>query len=175
MIDQAIHIMDLARWFVGEPIASIQASIANRNHPEIETEDTAEGLITYRNGVTSVFFATNNFTYNAPVVIETQCEHGTALLEWDKATITYKNGRELTVVNGRRYQLEELDDQVEGFWFIQDSAGLLVVQPGVVKEGETHMVEVEIALRFPYIPIGPGKFLVNTTRCTVTQVAGGAR
>lgn len=77
-------------------------------------------------------------------------------------------------VNGRRYQLEELEDQVETFWFVQDSARLLVEQPGVVKEGETHTVEVEIALRFPYIPIGPDKFLVNTTRCTVTQIAGGA-
>jgi len=99
MIDQAIHVMDLARWFVDEKIASVQASIANRDHPEIETEDTAEGLITYESGVKCVFFATNNFTYNAPVVVETHCENGTALLEFDRAVITYRNGQELTVVN----------------------------------------------------------------------------
>lgn len=99
MIDQAIHVMDLARWFIGEEIQSVQASIGNRDHPEVKTEDTAEGLITYRNGVKSVFFATNNFTYNAPVVVETQCENGTALMEFDRAVITYKNGKELTVVN----------------------------------------------------------------------------
>jgi len=99
MIDQAVHVMDLARWFVNDEIESVQATIANRDHPEIETEDTAEGLITYRNGVKTVFFATNNFTYNAPVVVETQCENGTALMEFDRAVITYKNGHELTVVN----------------------------------------------------------------------------
>ena len=99
MIDQAIHVMDLARWFVNDEIKSVQATIANRDHPEIETEDTAEGLVIYRNGVRSVFFATNNFSYNAPVVVETQCENGTALMEFDRAVITYRNGKELTVVN----------------------------------------------------------------------------
>ncbi len=119
MIDQSIHVMDLARWFVDNPIASIQATIANRNHPEIETEDTAEGLITYRNGLKSVFFATNNFSYNAPVVVETHCEHGTALLEFDKAIITYKNGRELTVVNDPTVTLNEADFQA----FFNESTG----------------------------------------------------
>ncbi|OGO29303.1 MAG: hypothetical protein A2Z16_15815 [Chloroflexi bacterium RBG_16_54_18] len=109
MIDQAIHVMDLARWFINDEIASVQASITNRNHPEIETEDTAEGLITYRSGVKSVFFATNNFTYNAPVAVETQCENGTALMEFDKAVITYKNGQELTVVNDPSETVNEED------------------------------------------------------------------
>jgi UDP-N-acetyl-2-amino-2-deoxyglucuronate dehydrogenase len=109
MIDQAIHVMDLARWFVGEEIQSVQASIANRDHPEIETEDTAEGLITYRSGVRSVFFATNNFSYNAPVVVETQCENGTALMEFDRAIITYRNGQELTVASDPTETLDEAD------------------------------------------------------------------
>jgi len=109
MIDQAIHVMDLARWFINDEIQSVEATIANRNHPEIETEDTAEGLITYRNGVKSVFFATNNFTYNAPVVVETQCENGTALMEFDRAVITYKNGKELAVVNDPTQTLNEAD------------------------------------------------------------------
>jgi UDP-N-acetyl-2-amino-2-deoxyglucuronate dehydrogenase len=109
MIDQAIHVMDLARWFINDEIKSVQATIANRNHPEIETEDTAEGLITYRNGVKSVFFATNNFTYNAPVLVETQCEFGTALMEFDRAVITYKNGQELTVVNDPTETVDEED------------------------------------------------------------------
>ena len=119
MIDQAIHVMDLARWFVDEPIESIEATIANRNHPEIETEDTAEGLITYSNGLKSVFFATNNFSYNAPVVVETHCEHGTALLEFNKAVITYKNGRELTVVDDPTVTLNESDFQA----FFNESTG----------------------------------------------------
>jgi UDP-N-acetyl-2-amino-2-deoxyglucuronate dehydrogenase len=109
LIDQSIHVMDLARWFIDEEIESVQASIANRNHPDIETEDTAEGLITYRSGVKTVFFATNNFGYNAPVVVETQCENGTALMEFDRAVISYRSGRELTVVNDPANTINEED------------------------------------------------------------------
>ena len=107
MIDQAIHVMDLARWFIDEPIKSVQASISNRMHPEIETEDTAEGVIVYKNGVQSVFFASNNFSYNAPVTIETHCENGTAVVEFDKAVITYLDGRETTVVNNPMERFDE--------------------------------------------------------------------
>lgn len=109
MIDQAVHVMDLARWFIDDAIQSVQATYANRDHPTIETEDTAEGLITYRNGVKSVFFATNNFTFNSPVVVETHCENGTAMMEFDKAVITYKNGKEITVVNDPTDSLSDED------------------------------------------------------------------
>jgi len=119
IIDQAIHVMDLARWFVNAPIESVQATIANRLHPEIETEDTAEGVISYRDGVKSVFFATNNFTYNAPVVVETHCEHGTALMEFDRAVVSYQNGKEVTVINDPNDTLSEADFQA---FFNQDSS-----------------------------------------------------
>ncbi|HSB66232.1 MAG TPA: Gfo/Idh/MocA family oxidoreductase [Anaerolineales bacterium] len=109
IIDQAVHIIDLARWFIDEPVASVVATIANRDHPEIETEDTAEGLIVYRSGVRSVFMATNNFTYNAPSIVETQCERGIALLEFDRAVITYANGQERIVVNDPTVTLDEKD------------------------------------------------------------------
>ena len=118
MIDQAIHVMDLARWFVDDQIESIQASIGNRNHPAIETEDTAEGFIKYRNGVTSVFYATNNYTYNSPVMVEIHCEKGTALMEFDRAVITYHSGKEITVINDPTDTLNE--DAYKAF-FNQDS------------------------------------------------------
>lgn len=108
IIDQAIHVLDLARWFVNEEISTIQAFIDNRNHPVIETEDTAEGLIKYRNGVQSVFYATNNYTYNSPVMVETHCERGTALMEFDRAVITYRDGKELNVVNNPMDTLDEV-------------------------------------------------------------------
>ncbi len=107
IIDQSIHVLDLARWFVDDEIVSIQASIDNRNHPVIETEDTAEGLIKYRNGVQSVFYATNNYTYNSPVIVETHCENGMALMEFDRAVITYRNGREMSVINNPNDTLDE--------------------------------------------------------------------
>lgn len=119
IIDQAIHVLDLARWFVNDEIDSVQATIDNRNHPAIETEDTAEGLIKYRNGVQSVFYATNNYTYNSPVMVETHCEKGMALMEFDRAVITYRDGKELSVINNPNDTLDEAAYQA---FFNQSSA-----------------------------------------------------
>lgn len=76
-------------------------------------------------------------------------------------------------VNDKQFTLDEMKDYVEEFWFVQDTARLHVQQPGKVKPGEQHTVEAEIALRFPYIAVGPGKFLTIPTKCTTTQVASG--
>jgi predicted dehydrogenase len=111
MIDQAIHVMDLARWFIDDEIVSVRATIDNYDHPAIETEDTAQGLIRYRSGVQSVFYATNNYTQNAPVMVETHCENGNALMEFDRAVITYHTGKEVTVVNNPTDTLNEADYQ----------------------------------------------------------------
>ncbi len=73
---------------------------------------------------------------------------------------------------GREYEFGELDEQVETFWFVQDGLEIRVRQPGQVRRGERHELAVEYALRFPYIAIGPGRFLTNTSRHTATQVAG---
>ncbi len=99
LIDQSIHLLDLARWFVNDEIESVEATLANRMHPSIKTEDTAEGLVQYRHGVRSVFYATNNLLYDAPPIVETHCEKGLALLEFDRAVITYSNGKETVVVS----------------------------------------------------------------------------
>jgi hypothetical protein len=74
-------------------------------------------------------------------------------------------------VNNHEYRLDELPEQIEEFWFVQDSARLRVHQLGKVAVGETHTIEAAIALRAPYIMIGPGKFLVNVTRCATVQTA----
>lgn len=74
-------------------------------------------------------------------------------------------------INDHRYSLATLADQYEEFWFVQDFGRLCVRQPGRLRAGETHTIEAEIALRFPYMPIGPEKFLTITTRQASTQVA----
>ncbi|MBL8056424.1 MAG: hypothetical protein JNK29_06975 [Anaerolineales bacterium] len=74
-------------------------------------------------------------------------------------------------INGHRYSPAELLEQAEELWFVQDYARLSIRQPGQVKAGEAHTLAAEIALRFPYMPIGPGKFLTNVTHASATQVA----
>ncbi len=75
-------------------------------------------------------------------------------------------------LNGKVLSLAEAEDAVEEYWFVQDSLGIRVAGAGQVKTGESHEVAVEYALRFPYIAIGPGRFLVNVSAETATCVAG---
>jgi hypothetical protein len=79
------------------------------------------------------------------------------------------------VVNSHEHRLDDLATLVEEYWFVQDPAILRVRQPDRVAAGETHTIETEIAVRFPYIRIGSGGFLVNTNTCTSTQVANSGR
>lgn len=94
IIDQAIHTMDLVRWFIGDEIDYIDATISNRGHAIIQVEDSAEGLIHYKSGVTTAFHAINYYGYDAPVEIELYCENGIAKMVADKATISFNNARE---------------------------------------------------------------------------------
>lgn len=74
-------------------------------------------------------------------------------------------------INDHAYTLDQLGDQYEEFWFVQDFAGVHVHQPGQIAAGETHTLDAEVALRAPYIAVGPGKFLTNITQQTATQTA----
>ena len=74
-------------------------------------------------------------------------------------------------INGHSYRLEELVDLVEEFWFVQDAAVVSVQQAGSVKTGESHKLDVELSMRFPYIPIGPGRFLTIPNFYSAAQVA----
>jgi hypothetical protein len=74
-------------------------------------------------------------------------------------------------INDKEFRLDELPDLVEEFWFIQDSASLSIRQPGKVRHGSSHLINLELALRFPYIPIGPGKFLTHVHRYSGSMAA----
>ncbi len=92
VIDQAIHSIDLVNWLIGsEPIA-VSCSMANRGHKSIKVEDSAEGLITYKNGVKYGFYAMNNYGCNEPIEIRLLCENGKVVFGYDDAVITYSNG-----------------------------------------------------------------------------------
>ncbi len=97
VIDQSIHTLDLMRWFVGSDVQFVDAHIANRLHEEIEVEDSAEGVIGFKNGVNGAFFTINYYTDNSPVVIEMHCENGFIKYEGETAHIKYNDGRETIV------------------------------------------------------------------------------
>jgi len=92
VIDQAIHSIDLVRWVVDSEVESISCSIANRGHSKVAVEDTAEGLITFKNGVKYGFYCMNNYGIDEPIEIRLYCEKGSVIFGYDDAYITYNDG-----------------------------------------------------------------------------------
>jgi len=99
VIDQAIHSLDLANWMIDSEPIEIQSSLHNRNHKNMIVEDSAEGLIKYKNGALLSFYAMNNYFVDEPIEIRLYCENGTAIFSYDNAVINYNDGRVETVEN----------------------------------------------------------------------------
>ncbi len=92
VIDQAIHSIDLVNWLVDSEFESVSCSLSTRLHKIIEVEDSAEGLITYKNGVKYAFYCINTFSDNLPIQIKLDCENGKVVFGYDDARIEYKDG-----------------------------------------------------------------------------------
>ncbi len=99
VIDQAIHSLDLANWFIDDTPVEVVSSLHNRNHKIIVVEDTAEGLIRYQNGANLFFWTHNNYFVDEPIEIRLVCEHGTATISYEECRIQYANGEEEYVKN----------------------------------------------------------------------------
>ncbi|WP_105617135.1 Gfo/Idh/MocA family protein [Vallitalea okinawensis] len=99
IIDQAIHTLDLANWFINKTVDYIDAHISNRAHDYIEVEDAAEGVIKYKDGTVLAFHTVNYYTYDSDVSIELHCEKGIVHMKADQAVIEYNDGRQLVVNN----------------------------------------------------------------------------
>ncbi|RFA32972.1 oxidoreductase [Virgibacillus dokdonensis] len=115
IIDQAIHTMDLMRWFVNSEIKYVDANISNRAHEIIEVEDAAEGVIAYQNGVVTAFHAINYYSYDAPVEIELHCENGFAKMIADKANVQLNDGREF-IADHNPLETFHYDSGAKGYW-----------------------------------------------------------
>lgn len=92
IIDQAIHSLDLANWFINSKPIEVQASIANRAHDIMKVDDTGEGYIRYKNGATMAFWAMNNYGCDDPIEIRLCCEKGRVVMSYDDARIEFADG-----------------------------------------------------------------------------------
>ena len=59
LINQAVHQLDLLRWFLGLPV-EVDGWTANVNHPEIDVEDTAVATVQFANGALASIVASNS-------------------------------------------------------------------------------------------------------------------
>jgi predicted dehydrogenase len=114
VIDQAIHTLDLMQWLISDQIDYVDANIANRVHEKIDVEDTAEGMIQFKNGVRATFHVINYFTMDSPVTIDLHCEQGYAKYEDGLVTITYVDGSKEVVGADPRERLDYGD--VKSYW-----------------------------------------------------------
>lgn len=117
IINQSIHTLDLMRWFVDSPINYVEANISNRFHPQVEVEDCAEGVVVYKNGVSTLFYTTINYSYDTPVELELHCEKGLAKLVADKAVIKFNDGREVSADIDEN-EVMDYGDGVKSYWGI---------------------------------------------------------
>jgi predicted dehydrogenase len=92
VIDQAIHSIDLVNWIVDSEVENISVSMENRGHKIVKVEDTADGLIDYKNGVRYGFWCMNNYGCDEPIEIRFFCEKGKVTLTYDDAYIKYNDG-----------------------------------------------------------------------------------
>ncbi len=93
LVNQAIHTLDLMCWLLGYGIQRIDCSISNRLHQKcMETEDCAEGLIGFRNGVNASFWCTICYGRDAETEVELVCEKGVASLRASDGFIRYGDG-----------------------------------------------------------------------------------
>lgn len=119
VIDQAIHSLDLVNWFLQSEPVKVDAYYANRGHDLIEVEDSAEGLITYANGVRYGFWAMNSYACDEPIEIRLCCERGKVVMTYDDAWIAFADGRELHVRQGEDRLCYEGGKEYWGFQHVR--------------------------------------------------------
>jgi len=76
----------------------------------------------------------------------------------------------------RSFRVDELADQWDVLWFIQDRLVVVVPLDEPVAEGQEVDVEVTVDLRLPYMQIAPTKYVTNHASNRRSLVAhGGSR
>lgn len=115
VIDQAIHYLDILRWLVPSPIEYVEANCANRMHSFINVEDSAEGIIKFRNGFYVTFHLINYYSYDDDPEIEIDCEKARCRIIKDSAYIEYRNGRK-EKAEPRADEYIDYGDGVRDYW-----------------------------------------------------------
>ena len=115
VIDQAIHYLDILRWLSPSLIDYVEASVSNRGHSFINVEDSAEGMIKFKNGFYACFYLVNYYSYDDDPVIEIDCEKARVRIIKDSAYIDYYNGKKENAQPGKNEYID-YGDGVRGYW-----------------------------------------------------------
>lgn len=122
IIDQAIHSIDLANWFIDDEPIEVQTHLCNRGHSIMEVDDTGEGYIRYKNGATLSFWAMNNYGCDEPIEIRLLCENGKVVMSYDDVQITFSDGTILSTCTQNDGIYYEGGKEYWGFQHIREIA-----------------------------------------------------
>lgn len=97
IINQCIHTLDLIQWLVDSDVVSVDGSISQKRlKGKVETEDTADALIKFKNGVDALFYGSLCYRDNSSVFLEIVFENGRAVM-YDDLVIYDENGNKEVV------------------------------------------------------------------------------
>ena len=108
LMNQSIHTLDMLYYFGGKIDHTFGTASLRKNGNIIEEEDTAEATITYANGKTAIFYATNCNVTDASVLIEVYLEKGKLLLQDNKLYKDCGKGYEVVVDDSDQMALGKL-------------------------------------------------------------------
>ena len=93
LINQSIHTLDLLVYLLGTPV-DVRCTMHNHSlRGIIEVEDTVEAAISFPEDVRALFYATNAYCTDAPVMLDVVCEHVTLRMEKNDLTVIWDDGR----------------------------------------------------------------------------------
>ncbi len=103
LINQAIHTLDLSRYFMNSEVADVKATATHFGATTVEVEDTANGMITFENGGKLLFYFTVTSVKDHKISVTLDCENGTAELLANVANISYNDGTVESSQNIKEY------------------------------------------------------------------------
>lgn len=115
VIDQAIHYLDILRWLSPSPIEYVEANVSNRFHSFINVEDSAEGVIKFKDGFYAHFDLINYYSYDDDPEIEIDCEKARVNIVKDSARIQYPKGR-VEKAEPKKNEYIDYGDGVKDYW-----------------------------------------------------------
>jgi len=115
VIDQAIHYLDIVRWLIPSPIEYVEAHVSNRMHSFINVEDSAEGVVKFKNGFYLCFYLINCYSFDDDPFIDFDCEKARVRIVKDSAYIGYNKGAK-EKAEPRLDEYIDYGDGVRDYW-----------------------------------------------------------
>jgi predicted dehydrogenase len=97
IINQAIHTLDLMRYFANSAVESVRATVSHHGDTAAEVEDTAEGVVRFESGARGLFYFTINNDCDDAIRLDLTCEGARIESRAGYCNIFYKDGREVRI------------------------------------------------------------------------------